>query len=168
MVKEHYPVNREDRKKRLDHLIQERKKQEEKMQREKQITEMLELFHEKDGVEILSEIESDKIESNMTDCFPIAFWGRIDWEKVNNKIILTTKDILNLPTVLSNQALDMTVPVYLIVGIYKYPVVKTSLFTILECIEDVMYMGPDQWIYCPSLRYVVEISHDDVVSIGWI
>lgn len=161
-------MNREDRKIRLDQLIQERKKQEEKLQREKQITEVIELFHEKDSVEILDEIESDKIESKMTDSFPIAFWGRIDWEKVNNKNILSIKDILKIPTVLSNQSLDTKVPVYLIVGIYKYPVVKTSLFTILECIEDVMYMGPDQWIYCPSLRYVVEICHDDVVSIGWI
>jgi hypothetical protein len=168
VVKEHYPVKREDRRKRLEHLIQERKKQEEKLQIEKQITEMLELFPEKDNVEILDEIESDKIESNMTDCFPIASWGRIDWEKVDNKIIFTTKDIMNIPTVISNQSLDTTVPVYLIVGIYKYPVVKTTLFTILECIEDVMGMGPDQWIYCPSLRYVVEICHDDVVSISWI
>lgn len=39
---------------------------------------MLELFPEKDKVDILDENESDKIESNMTDCFPIAFWGRID------------------------------------------------------------------------------------------
>jgi hypothetical protein len=161
-------VKREDRRKRLEHLIQERKKQKEKLQREKQITEMLELFPEESDVEILDEVESDKIESNMTDCFPIASWGRIDWEKVDNKIIFTTEDILNIPTALSNKSLDITVPVYLIVGEYKYPVVKTTLFTILDFIEDVMYVGPDQWIYCPSLRYVVEINHDDIVSIGWI
>ncbi|WP_332634976.1 hypothetical protein [Halalkalibacter flavus] len=161
-------MKREDRRKRLEHLIQERKKQKEKLQREKQITEMLELFPEESDVEILDEVESDKIESNMTDCFPIASWGRIDWEKVDNKIIFTTEDILNIPTVLLNKSLDITVPVYLIVGEYKYPVVKTTLFTILDCIEDVMYVGPDQWIYCPSLRYVVEINHDDIVSIGWI
>jgi hypothetical protein len=161
-------VNREDRKKRLEYLIQERKKQEEKLQREKQTTEMLDLFPKKDNVDILDEIESDKIESNMTDCFPIAFWGRIDWEKVNNKIILTTKEILNIPTVLSNHSLDTSFPVYLIVGIYKYPVVKTSLFRILESIEDIIDMGPDQWIYSPSLRYVIEFCHDEVITIGWI
>lgn len=161
-------MNREDRRRRLEQLIQVRKKQEEKLQKEKQIAEMLELFPKESNVEILDEVESDKIESNMTDCFPIASWGRIDWEKVDNKIIFTTKDILNIPTFLSNKSLDITVPVFLIVGIYKYPIVKTNLFTILDCIEDVIYMGPDQWIYCPSLRYVVEIDHDKIVSIGWI
>ncbi|WP_339147160.1 MULTISPECIES: hypothetical protein [unclassified Sutcliffiella] len=70
-------MKREDRRKRLEQIFQERKKQEEKSQREKQITEMLELFPKKDTVEILDEIESDKIESNMTNCFPISSWGRI-------------------------------------------------------------------------------------------
>ncbi|WP_078554353.1 hypothetical protein [Bacillus alkalicellulosilyticus] len=157
----------EDRRRRLEQLIQERNKQEEKMQKKNQIAELLELFPKESNVEILDEVESDKIESNMTDCFPIASWGRIDWEEVDNKIIFTTKDILNIPTVLSNKSFDITVPVYLIVGKYKYPVVKTNLLTILDCIEDVIYMGPDQWFFCPSLRYVVEIDHDDIVSIGW-
>lgn len=129
---------------------------------------MLELFPEKSTVDILDESESEKIECKMTNCFPIAFWGRIDWEKVSKKIILTKEDILNIPTVLTNQSLDISIPVYLIVGIYKYPLVKTSLLTILESIEDIMDMGPDQWIYSPTLRYVIEFCHDDVITIGWI
>ncbi len=161
-------MNREERKTRLEYLIQERKKHEEKLKKEQQISVMLELFPEKSTVDILDESESEKIESKMTNCFPIAFWGRIDWEKVSKKIILTKEDILNIPTVLTNQSLDISIPVYLIVGIYKYPLVKTSLLTILESIEDIMDMGPDQWIYSPTLRYVIEFCHDDVITIGWI
>lgn len=161
-------MNREERKKRLEYLIQERKKNEEKFQREQQTMELLGLFPDKEDVVILDENESDKIESNMTECFPLAFWGRIDWEKVRNKIILTTKDIHLIPSLISNQSFDTASPVYLIAGEYKYPVVKTSLLTIMENVEDVMYIGPDQWIYSPSFRYVVEISHDDEITIGWI
>jgi hypothetical protein len=161
-------VNREERKKRLEYLIHERKKNEEKLQREQQTMELLGLFPEKEDVVILDESESDKIESNMTECFPFAHWGRIDWEKVRNKIILTTKDVRLIPSLISNQSFETASPVYLIVGIYKYPVVKTSLLTIMENVVDVMYMGPDQWIYSPSFRYVVEISHDDEITIGWI
>lgn len=161
-------MNREERKTRLEYLIQERKKHEEKLEKEQQISVMLELFPEKSTVDILDESESEKIESKMTNCFPIAFWGRIDWEKVSKKIILTKEDILNIPTVLTNQSLDISIPVYLIVGIYKSPLVKTSLLTILESIEDIMDMGPDQWIYSPTLRYVIEFCHDDVITIGWI
>ncbi|MBO9128512.1 hypothetical protein [Bacillus sp. 165] len=161
-------MNREERKKRLEFLIQERKKHEIRLEKEQQVSEMLELFPEKDKVNILDESESDKIESNMTNSFPIACWGRIDWEKVSNKIILTKEDILNIPNILSNQSLDTSVPVYLIVGIYNYPLVKTSLFRILENIENIMEMGPDQWIYSPVLRYVIEFCHDEVITIGWI
>jgi hypothetical protein len=89
-------------------------------------------------------------------------------EKVKNKVILTTKDVHLIPPLISNQSFDIASPVYLIVGIYKYPVVKTSLLTILENVEEVRFMGPDQWIYSPSLRYVVEITHDDEITIGWI
>ncbi|WP_409303983.1 hypothetical protein [Peribacillus sp. SCS-155] len=161
-------MNREERKKRLEHLLQERKKQEEELHKEQQITEILEVFHEKDKVDILDESESDRITSNMTSCFPIAFWGRIDWEKVKNKLVLTSEDILTIPAVLSNLSLDISVPVYLIAGEYNSPVVKTSLSTILENVEAVMYMGPDQWIYGPDLKYIIEFCHDGVITIGWI
>jgi hypothetical protein len=74
-------VNREDRKKRLEYLFQERKRNEEKSQREQQAMELLGLFPEKEDVDILDESESDKIENNMIEYFPIAFWGRIDWKR---------------------------------------------------------------------------------------
>ncbi|ATP41093.1 hypothetical protein CSE16_14095 [Solibacillus sp. R5-41] len=64
---------------------------EENLEKEKRISEILELFPEKDKVDILDESESDKIESKVTDCFPIEFWGRIDWEKVNKKLFLLKK-----------------------------------------------------------------------------
>jgi len=65
--------------------MEEGKKHEKKLEREQQIIEMLELFPKKDSVEIINESESDQIEESMTMCFPISFWGRIDWEKVRNK-----------------------------------------------------------------------------------
>lgn len=115
-------------------------------------------------MEILDDSESGTITRNMTGCFPIAFWGRIDWDKVHNKIVLTSDDIFTIPTVLSNHSFDTSVPVYLIAGDYNTPVVKTSLFTILEKVEDVMCIGPDQWIYSPHLKYVIEFCHDGEIK----
>lgn len=70
-------MERHERKKRLEELLRERKKNEEKLDTERRITEMLELFPDKDKVEILDEKESDKVETEMTECFPIAWYGRI-------------------------------------------------------------------------------------------
>jgi hypothetical protein len=104
----------------------------------------------------------------MVECFPIASWARIDWEKVTNKIIIPNEDILNISSILFKQSLDLSTPVYLKVGLYKYPLVKASLATILESIEDIMDMGPDQYIYSPSSKYVIEFFHDDIITLGWI
>ncbi len=127
---------------------------------------MLELFPESENVAILNESEGYKIESDMIDCFPFAWWGRIDWEKMTNKIIISNEDKLNIPTILSLQSLDTSAPVYLIVGIYKYPLVKTSLSTLLQ--NNIIDMGPDQYIYCPSSSFVIEFFHDDVITLGWM
>ena len=158
-------MNREERNQRLAFLIEERKIHDKKVVRERQIIEILELFPKKDSVEILDESESDQIEESMTNCFPIAFWGRIDWEKVDHKIILTTEDLWDIPSILSTR-FDTSVPVYLMAGIS--PVIKVSLFSILESMEGIMDMGPDQWVYSPSLKYVIEFCHDGVITIGWI
>jgi hypothetical protein len=124
-------LNRDERKKRIEYLVQKRKKQEEKLRREQQITEILELFPEKEKVEILEDSESGTISKNMTGCFPVASWGRIDWDKVHNKIVLTSDDIFTIPAVLSNHSFDTSVPVYLIAGDYNTPVVKQSLEVLL-------------------------------------
>ncbi|WHX98008.1 hypothetical protein [Neobacillus sp. DY30] len=119
-------------------------------------------------VDILADRESGAITRNMTGCFPIASWGRIDWDKVHNKIGLTSDDIFTIPAVLSYHSFDISVPVYLLADEYNTPVVKTSLFTILEKVEDVMCMSPDQWIFSPHLKYVIEFCHDGEITIGWI
>lgn len=161
-------MEREERKRRLEEILKERKKNEEKLETERRITEMLELFPDKDKVEILDEKESDKVETEMTECFPIAWYGRIDWDRLSNKIVIPNEDISNIPFFLSQQSLENTLPVYIIVGLYKYPVVKTSLTTALDNIEEIMSMGPDQWIYCPFSKYVIEFFHDNIISVGWL
>lgn len=160
-------MEREERKRRLEELLRERKKKEEKIESERRIAETLELFPDKDKVEILDEKESDKVETEMTDIFPIAWYGRINWDKLNNKIVIPNEEIQNIPYILSQQGLKDKLPVYLIVGLYGYPVVKTSLTTILDNIEEIMCMGPDQYIYCPLSKYVIEFFHDDVITAGW-
>jgi hypothetical protein len=140
-------LNREERKKRIEYLVQKRKKQEEKLRREQQITEILELFSEKVKVEILEDSESGTITRNMTGCFPIAFWGRINWDKVHNKIVLTSDDIFTIPTVLTNHSFDTSVPIYLIAGDYNTPVVKTSLLKSWDTFEDECYFLYDDGTY---------------------
>ncbi|PLT29855.1 CDI toxin immunity protein [Peribacillus deserti] len=161
-------IEREERKKRLEELLRERKKKEEKIESERRIADMLELFPDKDKVEILCEKESNKVETKLTDSFPIAWYGRIDWGKLNNKIVIPNEEIQNIPYILLQQGLENISPVYLIVGLYGYPVVKTSISTILDNIEEIMCMGPDQYIYCPLSKYVIEFFHDDVITVGWL
>ncbi|WP_409292791.1 hypothetical protein [Peribacillus sp. SCS-37] len=161
-------MEREERKRRLEELLRDRKKKEEKIESERQIAEILDLFSDHDQVEILDEKESNKIETEMTDIFPIAWYGRIDWGQLNNKIVIPDEEIQLIPNILSQQGLKNTLPVYLIVGLFGYPVAKTSLSAILDNIDEIMCMGPDQYIYCPLSKYVIEFFHDGVITVGWL
>ncbi|KGR85522.1 hypothetical protein [Lysinibacillus odysseyi] len=161
-------MNREERRKRLEELLKERKMKENKLEAERRIAEMLALFPDQANVEILDDKESDRVENEMTEVFPFAWYGRIDWNQWSNKMIIANEDIADIPAIISSLNIDNAIPVYLIVGIYKYPLAKTSLPAVLDNIEEVMSMGADQYIYCPLSKYVIEFSHDDIITLGWL
>ncbi|MCG3087699.1 hypothetical protein [Sporosarcina cyprini] len=161
-------MNREERKKRLEEMVRARKMNEDKLENDRRISELRELFPAGKAVEILDVKESEHVETEMTDRFPIAWYGRIDWDKMSNKRVLAYEELQHITDILSRQGLDHTLPVYVIVGLHGYPLVKTSLTTTMESIEEIMYMGPDQYIYCPLSNYVIEFFHDDVITLGWL
>lgn len=161
-------MNREERKRRLEELLSARKENEEKLENERRIAEIRELFPLDEAVEILDAKESEQVEIEMTDRFPIAWYGRIDWDKMSNKSVLAYQELQRITDILSRQGLDHTLPVYVIVGLHGYPLAKSSLKTTIKSMEEIMYMGPDQYIYCPESNYVIEFFHDDVITLGWL
>ncbi|MGX2962021.1 CDI toxin immunity protein (plasmid) [Peribacillus sp. JNUCC 23] len=167
-------MNKEERQKRLSELLTARKQKEifqQKMKKEKEVKDLFEeVFDNLLEIEILDTNKSDLIVENFSGTFPIAFWNRIDWDKGNvNKLELNIQDIKNIPLMLHSKGFDTTTPIYAFWGYDDYPCVKTSLTTqMLSKIDDIIWLGIDLYIYCPTQRFVIEFFHDDSVNIGWI
>ncbi|MGE8081975.1 hypothetical protein [Peribacillus loiseleuriae] len=167
-------MNKEERQKRLSELLNSRKQKEilqQRMQKEKEVKDLFEeVFDNLVEIEILDTNKSDLIVENFSGTFPIAFWNRIDWEKGNvNKMELKIQDIEYISLILHSIGFDTSTPIYVFWGYDDYPCVKTSLTTqMLSKIDDMVWLGTDLYIYCPTQRYVIEFFHDDSVNIGWI
>lgn len=116
--------------------------------------ECMQLFKEK-AIK-LSDKESKAIFKKFTDIFPITDWGRIDWSKMSNKVIIKTKrDILNLLT-----KKDLNNPVFILWDESSLPVVKSQLPTIFRIIDSVTAVSGDTWLFCPDSGYVIEFFHE--------
>ncbi len=109
---------------------------------------------------------AEKILANFDQNFPLTSWGRIDWNKIKEKkIISSIEDII--PT-LTDQKRNFTGPVYIIGSDPTIPILECSLDKILEFFDDVEAMSPNTWLFCPSNGWVIEFYHEGEITIGWV
>lgn len=115
---------------------------------------------------ILNNNEGNKIFDSFQEEWPITSWGRIDWEKIENKIVIDS--IVNikrdLESFLSLKSLEHSI--YILWDEGTLPVLKASLTKTLDVIDDVTAVSFDTWFYCPSLDYVIEFYHEGEITIG--
>ncbi len=109
----------------------------------------------------LSEKETTKVFESMLKLFPINFWGKIEWKKINHKIqILSINEITKHININDNE-------IYILWDEMSLPSIKTNINNVLNVIEDVTAVSFDTWIYCPSEGYVIEFYHENEITIGW-
>jgi hypothetical protein len=113
---------------------------------------------------ILSDEESELVYDELQDKFNFSWWGRIDWDSVDDKKIVSDASEI-IPTL---QAMaEISWPVFILWGYDDEPVIQTTIGNIVRSIDDVKAVGCDQWIYIREGGYVVELFHDDVITIGF-
>ncbi|HMM19086.1 MAG TPA: hypothetical protein PKA10_00010 [Selenomonadales bacterium] len=101
----------------------------------------------------------------MNLAFPMTSWGRIDWDKVENKIRITS----------INEAIEKLVGeqkrvekiAYILWDEASLPALKTNLEKISQVIDDVIAVSFDTWIFCPSAQFVIEFYHEGEITVGW-
>lgn len=167
-------VNKEERQKRLNEIVEERKQKEiiqQAIQKENEVKILLqEVFGELELFEILDSNTTNSIVEDFSENFPIAFWNRIDWKNaIVNRVELNDQGIKSIPSLLISKEFDTSIPIYIFWGYDNHPCVKTKLTEeLLSNIEDIVWLGNDLYLYCPTQKYVIEFFHDDTVNIGWI
>lgn len=115
---------------------------------------------------ILDEVAGNNIFDLFQKDWPFTSWGRIDWEKVSQKISISSADDAEnkLSTLLSSAGLNT--PIYILWDESSLPVIKADLKLILSSIDDVTAVSFDTWLYSPSVGYVVEFYHESQVTLG--
>lgn len=160
-------MNKEGRKERLDALLKIQKQKKKEEEEKRQITELLEVFPNKENLVVLRKEEWLKMEDTLIQSFPVASWGRIDWDKIDNKIELRSNDYIMIESILKEKGLNILEPVYFFFGDGPSPWLKTSLLKIFESLEDITWYKGDRYIYCDSPKFIIEFFHDDKITIGW-
>ena len=167
-------MNREERQKRLNEILEARKQQEiiqERIKKENEVKVLLqEVFGETAVFEILDANKSDLIVEDFSGKFPIAFWNRIDWKNGRvNRVEINEQEIKNVSSILFSKGFDISTPIYIFWGYDSHPCIKTKLtIELLSNIKEIVWLGNDLYIYCPTQKYVIEFFHDDTVNIGWV
>ncbi|SFC39147.1 hypothetical protein SAMN05443252_103192 [Bacillus sp. OV322] len=157
----------EQQKAKLARLLHVQKQKAEEQERMRLVAEVLNSFDIRDDVFPLTKEDGDLIMNEFVQTFPIAEWGRIDWEKVKNKVKIKDWNTGSIKDVLRIQGFDLTQQAYLLYSSGDFPFVKTSVQRILSNFEELTWIGWDQFIYCPTSRYVIEYFHDGDITIGW-
>lgn len=167
-------MNKEERQKRINEIVEERKQKEiiqQAIQKENEVKILLqEVFGETELFEILDSSNSDSIVNDFSENFPITSWNRIDWENaIVNRVELNDQGIKSIFSLLNSKGFDTLIPIYIFWGYNDHPCVKTKLTgELLSKIEDIVWLGNDLYLYCITQKYVIEFFHDDTVNIGWI
>lgn len=151
----------------LESLLHIQKMRTEEKERARLEAELLDLFDIRDDVFPLAKEDAERIMDEFVQVFPITEWGRIDWSKVERKESIEDEDIDLIKDVLISQGLELSQEAFLMYGYGDYPFVKTSLERILINLEEVSWFGSDQFIYCPTSKFVIEYFHDGDITIGW-
>ncbi len=117
-----------------------------------------------DGTIVLSKKASKKIMYELEGAFPITFWGRIEWSKVQNKInVESPAEILKA---LENR-LNIDTLFYIVWGYGDSPCLKANLDRIIHSIDAVTCVGGDQFLFCPEYGVVIEFYHEGEITIGF-
>lgn len=109
--------------------------------------------------------QADVLFSKLEAMFPFTSWGRIDWEKVPQKIIIQNSDTI-IP-LLEKHKKDIYAPVYIMWDDANVPIIKSSIKPIIQNIEHVTAVSFDTWILCPTEGWVIEFFHDGKVTLGF-
>jgi hypothetical protein len=103
----------------------------------------------------------------MINKFSITQWGRIEWDKVDNKIEIKESEII---AKLREIGVDVNKKVYVLWDNASLPAIKGNLIKIIEVIDDVAAVSFDTWLFCSEDNYVIELYHENtgIALVGWI
>ncbi|XMA23442.1 hypothetical protein M9428_00170 (plasmid) [Bacillus bombysepticus] len=114
---------------------------------------------------IFSQEKSKQIATNLMNLFPITVSGRIDWEQIDNQLIVSNKEQL-LSLTRANQ-LDFDEQIFIIWDNYEIPVVSTNLDKVFQSLVDIDAVSFYYWLLNKEYKFVIEINDEELIRVGF-
>lgn len=117
--------------------------------------------------EVLSVEETLKLKELFKKLYPIAAWGKIDWNKIENKIVVGYEP-QGIITALERLLTDQFDPSVYILWSTKVRMIRTNIYKIIDHFDDVTCVSFEKFIFNPRQGYIIEILPSDLITIGVI
>lgn len=121
------------------------------------------------NTQLLPEAESDNLSQLFNELFPITKWGKIDWDKLSNKIDIGCEPLNIIPALeqlLKDKSFDKSVYIEWSTG--GLPIIKSNLEDIINHFDDVTCVAFEKFIFNPELGYIIEVLPGDEMTVGVI
>ncbi|WP_025784355.1 hypothetical protein [Sporosarcina sp. D27] len=161
------------RKTRLEFLLQKQKEKERNDDVQMQLGWMLEPFSTKEGIGLLDDEEREKMKTEFIKSIPVIEWVSLDLDKMNNKFVIHNVSSDKVTLFLNDKELYTENSVYLFLQddlppFSTLPWVKMRLSKVLENIAHLAAEDSyKQYIFCPTPTFVIEFVESDVITIAW-
>ncbi|KGO79344.1 hypothetical protein Q763_13995 [Flavobacterium beibuense F44-8] len=111
-----------------------------------------------ESARVLDKTETDIVFKKFENSVPITWYGRIDWENLNDfEEIQNSKEILN-----HIRAEDKCLVLW---NDMSLPVIETTVASFLENIDDVLEVSFDTWLVVNSKNVIIEFFHDRLIKL---
>lgn len=106
-----------------------------------------------------------KILNESEQRIPFTSWGRIDWERMKEKI--EVEDVEEIIQVCKKKVTNLNTSVFVLWDEGTLPVIKSDLIQCKAVIDDVLAVSFDTWFWSPNQGYVIEFYHEGEITIGF-
>lgn len=117
------------------------------------------------NVKVFPVDQSSSYSRIISDNFPITVSGRINWEKVDKKIIIN--DYSDIQDCLKEKLGEFEEKILIFWACADLPVLQTNFSIMLKYIDDVLAVDFDTWVISLKHRFIIEFYHDGDITIGF-
>ncbi|EEM04496.1 hypothetical protein bpmyx0001_32560 [Bacillus pseudomycoides DSM 12442] len=114
---------------------------------------------------IFSQGKSQQIATNLIKSFPITVSGKIDWEQIDNQLVVPNKE--RLISLIRAHKLDFNEQIFILWDNYEIPVVGTNLDNVFQSLADVDAVSFYYWLLDKEYRFVIEIEDEEMIRVGF-
>ncbi len=130
-------------------------------------------FSTKESIRLLDDDEREKVNTEFIESIPIIEWGSLDLEKMNNKFVIHNVSSDKVALFLNDKELytENSVYFFLQADLPPFSTLPWVKMPLSKVIENIIHLAAEdfyqQYVFCPSPKFVIEFVEPDLITIAW-